>query len=151
MTTNQTIQNGDWVTLSPQTSLTHEFKFSSVQKNSTFRWTNALNDDPFWYGATLADETWTIRVEHPVKLIHIESTNANGEIDIVRVGIDWNSVESPQPILTENQTTTDEKKSSSEEQTISPVLLIVISIMAAYIIILQVQKRPVKKSLFEEE
>lgn len=148
---NQTIQNGDWVTLTPQTNSTHEFTFSSIQKNSTFRWTNALNDDPFWYGATLADETWTIRVEYPVKLIHIESTNANGEIDIVRVGIDWNYVDSPQPIVPENQSITGDKKSSSEEQTISPVLLIVISIMAAYIILLQVQKRPEKKLLLEEE
>ena len=122
-----------------------------MQQNSTFRWTNALNDDPFWYGATLADETWTIIVEHPVKLIHIESTNANGEIDIVRVGIDWNYAESSQPIVTEDQTITDDKKSSSEEQTISPVLLIVISIMAAYIIFLQVQKRPGKEFLLEEE
>ena len=148
---NQTIQNGDWVTLSSQTNLTHEFTFSSMQQNSTFRWTNALNDDPFWYGATLADETWTIIVEHPVKLIHIESTNANGEIDIVRVGIDWNYLESSQPILTEDQTITEDKKSSSEEQTISPVLLIVISFMAAYIIFLQVQKRPEKQFLLEEE
>ena len=148
---NRSIKNGDWVTLSSQTNSTHEFSFSSKQNDSTFRWTNALNDDPFWYGASSSDGILTIAVDYPVKLIHIESTNANGEIDIVRVGIDWNYVESSKPVDVENQTVTDEKKSSSEEQTISPFLLIMISLMAAYIIFLQVQRRPEKQLFHEEE
>ena len=148
---NRTINNGDWVTLSSQTNSTHEFSFSSEQNGSTFRWTNALNDDPFWYGATTSDDILTIAVDYPVKLIHIESTNANGEIDIVRVGIDWNVVDLSEPVDAENQTVAEENKSSSEEQAISPFLLIMISLMAAYIVFLQVQRRPDKKLFLEEE
>jgi len=93
----------------------------------------------------------TIAVDYPVKLIHIESTNANGEIDIVRVGIDWNVVDLSEPVDAENQTVAEENKSSSEEQAISPFLLIMISLMAAYIVFLQVQRRPDKKLFLEEE
>ena len=148
---NRTIKNGDWVTLSSQTNSTHEFSFSSEQNDSTFRWTNALNDNPFWYGATSMDGIFTIAVDYPIKLIHIESTNANGEIDIVRVGIDWNYVESIIPVEEENQTVTDAKKSSTEEQSISPILIFMISLMAAYIVFLQVQRRPEKQLSYEEE
>lgn len=144
------IKNGDWVTLSSQTNSTHEFSFTSAQNDSTFRWTNALNDDPFWYGATFSDGMWTIDVEYPVKLIHIESTNVNGEIDIVRVGIDWNNVESTQPDDVEDQNTIADKKSSSEEQSVSPLLLGAILFIAVYIVFLQVQRRP-EKRLFQEE
>ena len=83
-------------------------------------------------------------------IIHLESTNVNGEIDIVRVGIDWNYVESIIPVEEENQTVTDAKKSSTEEQSISPILVIMISLMAAYIVFLQVQRRP-ERQLFREE
>jgi hypothetical protein len=145
------IKNGDWVTLSSQTNSTHEFSFTSAQNGSTFRWTNALNDDPFWYGATFSDGIWAIDVEYPVKLIHIESTNANGEIDIVRVGIDWNNVESTQPDDVEDQNTTEDKKSSSEKQSVSPILLGAIILIAAYIVFLQVQRRPEKQFSQEEE
>ena len=148
---NRSIKNGDWVTLSSQTNSTHEFSFSSEQNDSTFRWTNALNDNPFWYGATSSDGIFTIAVDYPIKLIHIESTNVNGEIDIVRVGIDWNYVESIKPVEEENQTVTDDKKSSTEEQSVSPILIIMISLMAAYIVFLQVQRRPEKQLSHEEE
>ena len=147
---NRSIKNGDWVTLSSQTNSTHEFSFSSEQNDSTFRWTNALNDNPFWYGATSSDGIFTIAVDYPIKLIHIESTNVNGEIDIVRVGIDWNYVESIKPVEEENQTVTDDKKSSTEVQSVSPILIIMISLMAAYIVFLQVQRRP-ERQLFREE
>ena len=147
---NRSIKNGDWITLTSQTNSTHEFSFSSEQNNSTFRWTNALNDNPFWYGATSMDGIFTIAVDYPIKLIHLESTNVNGEIDIVRVGIDWNYVESIIPVEEENQTVTDAKKSSTEEQSISPILVIMISLMAAYIVFLQVQRRP-ERQLFREE
>ncbi|MCH1443152.1 MAG: hypothetical protein L7U53_04695 [Candidatus Poseidoniaceae archaeon] len=148
---NRSIKNGDWITLTSQTNSTHEFSFSSEQNNSTFRWTNALNDNPFWYGATTGDGIFTIAVDYPIKLIHIESTNVNGEIDIVRVGIDWNYVESIKPVEEENQTVTDDKKSSTEEQSVSPILIIMISLMAAYIVFLQVQRRPEKQLSREEE
>jgi len=148
---NRSIKNGDWITPTSQTNSTHEFSFSSEQKNSTFRWTNALNDNPFWYGATSMDGIFTIAVDYPIKLIHLESTNVNGEIDIVRVGIDWNYVESIIPVEEENQTVTDAKKSSTEEQSISPILVIMISLMAAYIVFLQVQRRPERKLFREEE
>ena len=148
---NRSIKNGDWITLTSQTNSTHEFSFSSEQNNSTFRWTNALNDNPFWYGATSMDGIFTIAVDYPIKLIHLESTNVNGEIDIVRVGIDWNYVESIIPVEEENQTVTDAKKSSTEEQSISPILVIMISLMAAYIVFLQVQRRPERKLFREEE
>ena len=148
---NQTIKNGDWVTLSSQTNSTHEFSFSSEQNGSTFRWTNALNDNPFWYGTTSSDGILTIAVDYPIKLIHIESTNVNGEIDIVRVGIDWNYVEPVTPIEEVNQTSTDDNKSSTEKQSISPILIIMISLMAAYIVYLQVQRRPEKQLFLEEE
>ena len=148
---NRSIKNGDWITLTSQTNSTHEFSFSSEQNNSTFRWTNALNDNPFWYGATSMDGIFTIAVDYPIKLIHLESTNVNGEIDIVRVGIDWNYVESIIPVEEENQTVTDDKKSSTEEQSVSPILIIMISLMAAYIVFLQVQRRPERKLFREEE
>ena len=96
------------------------------------------------------DGIFTIAVDYPIKLIHIESTNVNGEIDIVRVGIDWNYVESIIPVEEENLTVTDAKKSSTEEQSISPILIIMISLMAAYIVFLQVQRRP-ERQLFREE
>ena len=149
MEPDMVIKNGDWVTLSSQTNSTHEFSFTSAQNDSTFRWTNALNDDPFWYGATFSDGMWTIDVEYPVKLIHIESTNVNGEIDIVRVGIDWNNVESTQQDDVEDQNTIADKKSSSEEQSVSPLLLGAILFIAVYIVFLQVQRRP--ERLFQEE
>lgn len=145
------IKNGDWVTLSSQTNSTHEFSFTSAQNGSTFRWTNALNENPFWYGVSFSDGIWTIDVESPVKLIHIESTNANGEIDIVRVGIDWNNVDLTQPDDVEDQNITEDKKSSSEEQSVSPLLLGAILLMAAYIVFLQVQKKPEKRFSQEEE
>lgn len=148
---NQTIKNGDWITLLAETNSTHEFSFTSAQNGSTYRWSNALNDDPFWFGANPSNDIWTITVENPIKLIHIESTNANGEIDIIRVGIDWDYLELSQPVIEEEKTTTDEKKSSSQEQTISPVLLIAISIMAAYIVVLVVQRKPEKQLFLEEE
>jgi hypothetical protein len=116
-----------------------------------YRWSNALNDNPFWFGTASSSGIWTITVENPIKLIHIESTNANGEIDIIRVGIDWNYLESPQPVEEEEPTTKEEKKSSSEEQTISPFLLIVISFMVAYIVVLIVQSKPEKQLFLEEE
>ena len=75
----------------------------------------------------------------------------NGEIDIVRVGIDWNYVESIKPVEEENQTVTDDKKSSTEEQSVSPILIIMISLMAAYMVFLQVQSRPEKQLSYEEE
>ena len=86
-----------------------------------------------------------------MKLIHIESTNANGEIDIVRVGIDWNNVDLTQPDDVEDQNITEDKKSSSEEQSVSPLLLGAILLMAAYIVFLQVQKKPEKRFSQEEE
>ena len=149
--TNQTVKNGDWITLFAETNTTHEFSFSSSQNGSTYRWSNALNDDPFWFGATSSSGIWTITVENPIKLIHIESTNANGEVDIIRVGIDWNYHESNQPVEEEEPTTKDEKKSSSEEQTISPFLLIIISLMVAYIVVLFIQSKPEKQLFLEEE
>lgn len=148
---NQTIKNGDWITLLAETNSTHEFSFTSAQNGSTYRWSNALSDDPFWFGANPSNDIWTITVENPIKLIHIESTNANGEIDIIRVGIDWDYLELSQPVIEEEKTTTDEKKSSSQEQTISPVLLIAVSIMAAYIVVLVVQRKPEKQLFLEEE
>ena len=151
METNQTIKNGDWITLFAETNSTHEFSFSSDQNGSTYRWSNALNDDPFWFGALSSSGIWTITVENPIKLIHIESTNVNGEIDIIRVGIDWNYMESPQPAEEEEPITKEDTKSSSEEETISPFLLIVITLMAAYIVGLIVQSKPQKQLLQEEE
>ncbi len=149
--TNQTIKNGDWITLFAETNTTHEFSFSSAQNGSTYRWSNALTDNPFWFGTTSSSGIWTINVENPIKLIHIESTNVNGEIDIIRVGIDWNYLESSQPAEEEEPTTKEEEKSSSEEQTISPLLLIIISLMAAYIVVLIVQSKPEKQLFLEEE
>ena len=149
--TNQTIKNGDWITLFAETNSTHEFSFSSDQNGSTYRWSNALNDDPFWFGALSSSGIWTITVENPIKLIHIESTNVNGEIDIIRVGIDWNYLESPQPAEEEEPITKEDTKSSSEEETISPFLLIVITLMATYIVGLIVQSKPQKQLLQEEE
>ena len=126
--------SGDWITLEAESNQSYTLNFTNSQPNSTIRWTDAMNLNPFWSAATTTEEGFSITIVDPVNLIHIESTNVNGEIHIVRVGIDW-----PDPPVTESNETSEnavqDTKSSGEEEPLSLPLLIVVGIIAAYILI----------------
>ena len=44
---NLSLSNGDWVTLQSQTNETFTLQFTHSQTDSTIRWTDALNTNPF--------------------------------------------------------------------------------------------------------
>jgi hypothetical protein len=132
---NLSLSNGDWVTLQSQTNETFTLRFSHSQTNSTIRWTDALNTNPFWSSATKSGDEFSIKVEESVNLIHIESTNVNGEIHIVRIGIDWPEEEIVQPNNSTDPQLVDDKEASSEDSVSLPLLLIV-GVIAAYILII---------------
>ena len=132
---NLSLSNGDWVTLQSQTNETFTLRFSHSQTNSTIRWTDALNTNPFWFSATKSGDEFSIKVEESVNLIHIESTNVNGEIHIVRIGIDWPEEEIVQPNNSSDPQLVDDKEASSEDSVSLPLLLIV-GVIAAYILII---------------
>jgi len=132
---NQSLSNGDWVTLQSQTNNTFTLRFTHSQTNSTTRWTDALNANPFWSPVSQSGDEFSIMVEEPINLIHIESTNVNGEIHIVRIGIDWPEEEIVQPNNSSDSQLVDEKEASSEDSVSLPLLLIV-GIIAAYTLII---------------
>ncbi len=132
---NLSLSNGDWVTLQSQTNETFTLQFTHSQTNSTIRWTDALNTNPFWFSASQSGGEFSIKVEEPVNLIHIESTNVNGEIYIVRIGIDWPEQEIVQPNTSSDSQLVDYKEASSEDSVSLPLLLIV-GVIAAYILII---------------
>jgi len=132
---NLSLSNGDWVTLQSQTNETFTLQFTHSQTNSTIRWTDALNTNPFWFSASQSGGEFSIKVEEPVNLIHIESTNVNGEIYIVRIGIDWPEQEIVQPNTSSDSQLVDDKEASSEDSVSLPLLLIV-GVIAAYILII---------------
>ena len=132
---NQSLSNGDWLTLQSQTNDTFTLRFTHSQTNSTIRWTDALNTNPFWSSASQSGNEFSIMVEEPVNLIHIESTNVNGDIHIVRIGIDWPEEEIVQPNNSSDSQLVEEKEASSEDSVSLPLLLIV-GVIAAYILII---------------
>ena len=85
---NYSLSNGDWITLESETNQSYTLRFTHSQSNSTIRWTDALNSNPFWAAGIKTDDGFSIVIAEPINLIHIESTDANGKISIVRVGID---------------------------------------------------------------
>ena len=147
---NQSLGNGDWVTLRSETNETFSLNFAHSQTNSTIRWTDALNANPFWSSATQSGDSFSIVVDEPVNLIHIESTNANGEIHIVRVGIDWPDEEVVETNTSIDQQLSDEKESSSEDSVSLPLLLFV-GVIAAYILIIASMKGNVDNVFKTEE
>jgi len=132
---NQSLSNGDWLTLQSQTNDTFRLRFTHSQTNSTIRWTDALNTNPFWSSASQTGDEFSIMVEEPVNLIHIESTNVNGDIHIVRIGIDWPEEEIVQPNNSSDSQLVDEKEASSEDS-VSLLLLLIVGILAAYTLII---------------
>ena len=146
---NLSLRNGDWVTLQSQTNDNFTLRFTHSQTNSTIRWTDALNTNPFWSSASQTGDDFSIKVEEPVNLIHIESTNVNGEIHIVRIGIDWPEEEIVQPNNSSNSQLVDDKEASAEDSVSLPLLLI-IGVIAAYILII-VSMKGNEESVFTTE
>ena len=146
---DRSLRNGDWVTLQSESNETFTLQFTHSQANSTIRWKDALNANPFWFSASQSEDSFLILVEESVDLIHIESTNVNGEIHIVRVGIDWPEEEIIQPDDTTNQQLVEDKESSSEDSVSLPLLLIVGAI-AVYILII-VSMRGNDENVFKSE
>ena len=132
---NHSLQNGDWVTIESNNSERYILNFNHSQTNSTIRWTDALNLNPFWSSATQSGDSFSIVVEEPIKLIHIESTNVNGEIHIVRIGIDWPEQEVTQQENSTQQELTENKEASTEDSLSLP-LLAVVGVIGAYILII---------------
>ena len=146
---NLSLSNGDWVTLQSQTNDNFTLRFTHSQTNSTIRWTDALNTNPFWSSASQTGDDFSIKVEEPVNLIHIESTNVNGEIHIVRIGIDWPEEEIVQPNNSSDSQLVDDKEASAENSVSLPLLLI-IGVIAAYILII-VSMKGNEESVFTTE
>ena len=147
---NQTLKNGDWVTLESQTNQSYTLLFTHSQVNSSIRWTDALTSNPFWRAATTVENGFSISIEEPINLIHIESTDANGDISIVRVGIDWPDEQEVEPEQS-NDTELIEQNDSSEEESVSMPLLLVIGIIGAYILIILSIKPKDELVLYGEE
>ena len=118
--------------------------------NSSIRWTDALTSNPFWRAATTVENGFSISIEEPINLIHIESTDANGDISIVRVGIDWPDEQEVEPKQS-NDTELIEQNDSSEEESVSMPLLLVIGIIGAYILIILSIKPKDELALYDEE
>ena len=147
---NQTLKNGDWVTLESKTNQSYTLLFTHSQVNSSIRWTDALTSNPFWRAATTVENGFSISIEEPINLIHIESTDANGDISIVRVGIDWPDEQEVEPKQS-NDTELIEQNDSSEEESVSMPLLLVIGIIGAYILIILSIKPKDELALYGEE
>ena len=130
---NYSLFSGDWVTIESNNSERYILNFNHSQTNSTIRWTDALNSNPFWSSATRSGDRFSIVVEEPIKLIHIESTNLNGEIHIVRIGIDWPEEEINQQENTTQQESIENKEASTDDSLSLP-LLAIIGVIGAYIL-----------------
>ena len=108
-----------------------------------------LKVDDVWLWNLLHE--FSIFISEPINLIHLESTDVNGEIDIVRVGIDW-----PDDVIEESDTNESEgvildELAAVEEGSISMPLLIVIGIIAAYITVILLMKKGDALSYSSEE
>lgn len=148
---NVTLQNGDWITLESQTNQTFTLRFTHSQTNSTIRWTDALNSNPFWSAAVKSGNEFSISISEPINLIHIESTDVNGEIDIVRVGIDWPDDVVEEPETNETGEAMMDEISATEDESISMPLLIVIGLTAAYIMAILSMRKSDQLSFSSEE
>lgn len=148
---NYSLNNGDWITLESQINQSYTLRFTHSQSNSTIRWTDALNSNPFWAAGIKTDDGFSIVIAEPVNLIHIESTDANGKISIVRVGIDWPDIVAVEPENTTEQEVVEDK-AGTEDESVSMPLLIVVGIIAVYIMIIfsMKQKDELPYSLEEE-
>jgi len=131
---NRSMSNGDWVTFESTNNATYKIEFTHSQNNSIIRWTDALNANPFWSAATSTENGFSITIDEPINLIHIESTNVNGEIHIVRVGVDWPD-EQPVEQKESKETVLVEVKESKEDKSSVLPIMMVIGVIAAYIFI----------------
>ncbi len=147
---NYSLSNGDWITLESQTNQSYTLRFIHSQSNSTIRWTDAMNSNPFWSAGIKTDDGYSIIITEPVNLIHIESTDMNGMINIVRVGIDWPNLVVAEPENVTEQGVSDDKK-GTEQESVSMPLLIVVGVIAAYIIIIFSMKKDEYLYGLEEE
>ena len=110
-----------------------------------------MNANPFWSAGIKTDDGFTIVIDEPINLIHIESTNANGQIHIVRVGIDWPDIEPSEPEDTSEDEIAD-VNTATEDESISLPLLAIVGIIVAYImIIFSIDKKKDFSLHFEEE
>ena len=134
---NRSMSNGDWVTFESTNNATYTIEFTHSQINSTIRWTDALNANPFWSAATITGNGFSITIDEPINLIHIESTNVNGEIHIVRVGVDWPDEQrvEPEAIDETDETLLAEEKESKEDKSSPLPIMMVIGVIVAYIFI----------------
>ena len=131
---NLSLSNGDWVTLQSLTNETFTFGLAHSQTNSTIRWTDALKTNPFWSSASKSGDEFSIKIEEPVNLIHIESTNVNGDIHIVRMELTGRKKKSYKPTISDPQLVDD--KAASSEDSVSLPLLLIVGVIAAYILII---------------
>ena len=134
---NRSMSNGDWVTFESTNNATYTIEFTHSQNNSTIRWTDALNANPFWSAATKTENGFSITIDEPINLIHIESTNVNGEIHIVRVGVDWpdEQLVEPEEMDETDETVLVEEKESKEDKSSPLPIMMVIGVIVAYIFI----------------
>ena len=134
---NRSMSNGDWVTFESTNNATYTIEFTHSQNNSTIRWTDALNANPFWSAATTTENGFSITIDEPINLIHIESTNVNGEIHIVRVGVDWpdEQLVEPEAMDETDETVLVEEKESKEDKSSPLPIMMVIGVIVAYIFI----------------
>ena len=131
---NRSMSNGDWVTFESTNNATYTIEFTHSQNNSRIRWTDALNANPFWSAATKTENGFSITIDEPTNLIHIESTNLNGEIHIVRVGVDWPDEQPVEPEESDETVLIEEKESKEDKSSPLPIMM-VIGVIVAYIFI----------------
>jgi hypothetical protein len=133
---NHTLKNGDWVIIGSDNNESYTLQFTHSQPDSAIRWTNALNSNPFWSSASKSEDSYSITVEEPVNLIHIESTNVNGEIHIVRIGLDWPNEDVIEQENSNQEEELLENKQASSKESVSIPLLMIVGVIAAYLLII---------------
>ena len=148
---NRSLSNGDWVTLESTSNATYTIEFTHSQNNSTIRWTDALNTNPFWSAATKTENGFSITINEPINLIHIESTNVNGELHIVRVGVDWPDEQPVEPEPSDESELVEEKESKEDKSSPLPILTVIGIIVAYILIVLTLRPKNELPLHFEEE
>ena len=133
---NHTLKNGDWVIIGSDNNESYTLQFTHSQPDSAIRWTNALNSNPFWSSASKSEDSYSITVEEPVNLIHIESTNVNGEIHIVRIGLDWPNEDVIEQENSNQEEELLENKQASSKESVSLPLLMIVGVITAYLLII---------------
>ena len=151
---NRSMSNGDWVTFESTSNATYTIEFIHSQTNSTIRWTDALNANPFWFAATKTENGFSITIDEPINLIHIESTNVNGEIHIVRVGVDWPDEQLVEPEAmdeTDETVLVEEKESKADKSSPLPIMMVIGVIVAYIFIVLALRPKNELPIYLEEE